>query len=536
MKGGMIMNRISKAIWIVVLAGMVIVLAGCYSCRSHWKAKGRQVPPEVAYSMYWDKDCVPVPLPVPPPPIPSTECGPYVVSRTYPTTEAGMIKLEKTMPDQVQINAEFDYSIRVTNLAEVAVDDVKVTENTEGNFKFNESDPPADIQGNQLTWSIGALAPGATRQIRVSGSAMSNDCVKNCAKVSYTIPACGFIKVVQPLLYLAKLAPSKKKLCDDIPLTYVVKNRGTGDATNVEIIDELQGEQMTADGGNRINIAVGTLKPGESKEYTVMTRARSTGAFSSKAIARADAGLRAESRLPTTVVTQPELQISKAGPDREYLGRKVSYIITLKNTGDSPATETVLEDMVPAGATNIVVSDGGIVVGDKVIWNLGTIGKGQSRAVSVGYVPSTAGAYTTRATARAICAEGVTVSADTNIEGIAAILLEVVDLSDPIEVGENETYLITVTNQGTKADTNIRINCFLEKTMKFVSASGQTQTRVSDGKIVFQPLDVLEPGEKATWKVVVRATYSGDVRFRVTMDSDQLTRNVEETEATNFYE
>ena len=530
------MSRMSKAIWIVVLAGMVIVLSGCYSCRSHWKAKGRQVPPEVAYSMYWDKDCVPLPLAVPPPPIPSTSCGPYVVSRTYPSTEAGMIKLEKTMPDQVQVNAGFDYSIRVTNLAEVAVDDVKVTENTEGNFKFSESDPPADIQGNQLTWSIGALAPGGTREIRVSGSAMSNDCVKNCSKVSYTIPACGFIKVVQPLLGLVKLAPPRKTLCDDIPLTYVVKNRGTGDATNVEIIDELQGEQMTAEGGNRISIAVGTLKAGESKEYTVITRAQRTGTFSSKAMARADAGLRAESRLPATIVSQSELQISKAGPDREYLGRKVNYTILLKNTGDSPATDTVLEDKVPAGVTSIIVSDGGIVAGDKVVWNLGTIGVGKSKAVSVSYVPTMAGTYTAKATARATCAEGATVSVDTMIEGVAAILLEVVDLSDPIEVGHNETYLVTVTNQGTKADTNIRINCFLEDTMKFVSSTGETQTQATNGKIAFQPLDTLEPGDKATWKVVVQAMGAGDVRFRVTMDSDQLTRNVVETEATNFYE
>ncbi len=529
------MSRMSKAIWIVVLAGMVVVLAGCYSCRSHWKAKGREVPPEVAYTFYWDKDCVPIPLAVPPPPIPSTECGPYVVSRTYPTTEAGMIELEKTMPDQVQINAEFDYSIRVTNVAEVAVDDVKVTENTEGNFKFIESDPPAEIQGNQLTWSIGALAPGGTREIRISGSATTNDCLKHCSHVSYTIPACGFIKVVQPLLYLAKMAPSRKMLCDDIPLTYVVKNRGTGDATNVEIIDELQGEQITADGSNRINIAVGTLKAGESKEYIIMTRARRTGTFSSKAQARADAGLRAESLLPSTVVTQPELQISKAGPDREYLGRMVDYTITLRNTGDGPATDTVLEDRVPAGVTNIVVSDGGIVDGTSVVWNLGTIGIGQSRTVSISYVPSTAGTYTAKATARATCAEGATVSVDTSIEGVAAILLEVVDLSDPIEVGQNETYLITVTNQGTKPDTNIHINCYLEDTMKFVSASGETETSAVDGKISFELLDSLAPGARATWKVVVQAVSPGDVRFRVTMDSDQLTRNVVETEATNFY-
>ena len=82
----------------------------------------------------------------------------------------------------------------------------------------------------------------------------------------------------------------------------------------------------------------------------------------------------------------------------------------------------------------------------------------------------------------------------------------------------------------------VSFNCFLEHTMKVVSASGATKTQAIDGTVAFQPLDSLAPGDKATWKVVVRATYAGDVRFHVTMDSDQLTRNVEETEATNFYE
>jgi hypothetical protein len=37
------------------------------------------------------------------------------------------------------------------------------------------------------------------------------------------------------------------------------------------------------------------------------------------------------------------------------------------------------------------------------------------------------------------------------------------------------------------------------------------------------------------WRVVVRAVEPGDVRMKVTLTSDQLTRPVEKTEATNFY-
>ncbi len=528
------MSRMSKAIWIVVLAGMVILLAGCYSCRTHWKRKGQEVSDEVAHKFYWDKECVPLPQAVPPP-FAATECGPYIISRTYPTPDAGVITLEKTMPDEVQVNAPFDYEISVTNVSGVMLDNVKVTEDLSDNFVFAEAQPTAQRDGERLTWLLGTMEPQMSQRIRVWGRARTSECIRQCANVTYDMPTCTFIRVVEPQLKITKTAPRRELICNDIPLTFTVTNEGTGMATNVKIVDELPQGLVTEYGERSIEIQVGSLGAGESREYTILTRAQRTGAFSSSAVSTAAGALRAESIATRTVVTQPVLNITKTGPAKQYLGRRVTYTITLTNDGDSPATETVLEDVLPANVTDISASHGGTTIGSKVIWNLGSIGEGDFREVTLTYTPPTSGTYSSKATATARCAEGAKASVETMIEGIAAILLEVVDISDPIEVGQNETYLITVTNQGTKADTNIRINCFLEKTMKFVSASGETKTRATDGKVVFQPLDSLAPGARATWKVVVQALRPGDVRFRVTLDSDQLTRNVEETEATNFY-
>ena len=147
-----------------------------------------------------------------------------------------------------------------------------------------------------------------------------------------------------------------------------------------------------------------------------------------------------------------------------------------------------------------------------------------------------AGTVRNVAKATATCAEGVSASAQTSIEGIPAVLLEVIDLNDPIEVGGNETYVITATNQGSMADTNIAIVCTLEENETYVSSSGATTGRAEGNKVVFQPLASLAPKAQAQWKVVVKAVKAGDVRFKVTMNTDQLTRPVEETESTNLYE
>ena len=103
-------------------------------------------------------------------------------------------------------------------------------------------------------------------------------------------------------------------------------------------------------------------------------------------------------------------------------------------------------------------------------------------------------------------------------------------------VGEDVTYVIKVTNQGTADGTNIRIVAYLEDTMRYVSSSGSTAARVSPSTITFEPLKKLAPKQFASWQLKIKAAKQGDVRFRVKLLSDQIKRSVDETEATNFYQ
>ena len=140
------------------------------------------------------------------------------------------------------------------------------------------------------------------------------------------------------------------------------------------------------------------------------------------------------------------------------------------------------------------------------------------------------------ATVECDCAKTVSATCDVEVTGIPAILLEVVDIEDPVQVGSRETYLIRATNQGSAPGTNIRIAATLEPNMRFVSADGATRGAGRGLGVTFDPLASLAPGEEAEWRIVVEAVSAGDVRFKVSMTSDQLTRPVEESEATNVYE
>ncbi|MEN6384330.1 MAG: hypothetical protein ABFD79_03945 [Phycisphaerales bacterium] len=522
-------------------------LPGCYSCQSwhHMWGKPREDYP--AGKFMWDKNCKPLkqvakekpaPKQEPPKPQPAaakSACGSASASGSYPCETCTLVKLEKNMPAEVEMNSEFSYTITVTNPTEIMLKDVVVTETTPENFKASGTNPKAQVDGRDLIFGLGVLEPGATKVITIAGMATTTNCLQSCANVSYVIPTCTNVNVVQPALKLVKTAPASALLCETIPVKFIVTNTGSGSAGNVKIEDALPAGLKTVDGKSSILFNAGTLAAGQSKEFNAVLKADKTGKYENKAVATSANGLKAEAST-ITEVQQPVLAVSKNGPDTLYIGRTATYEIKVVNKGNSPAANTIVTDTIPAGVTAIKASNGGTVSGSNVVWNIGSLPAGAAKTVQVSYTASTAGAISNTAKATASCAEPATASATTNVTGIAAVLLEVIDTEDPIEIGSNETYVITATNQGSMADTNIRIVCTLEDNEQYVSSSGATTASAVGQTVTFEPLPSLAPKTKATWRVVVKAVKPGDVRFTVTMTTDQLTRPVQETEATNLYQ
>jgi len=550
-----------KKILNVSLVLLVFGLFGSSGCKSlqsflPW-AEQVEPEPQQAEKFFWDSDHEPIaiaPIQTVSPPIEvsaaterpaavepvlvvASEPEFSVVSMTYPWLECGVIRLDKTMPKEVELNRPFDYYIKITNLTDTMLADVVITEELPSNFKFTSSDPGATEDASKLVWKINSLGSKASKQITISGVATYIEPLEHRTTViTPVIPASATAKVVQPKLELMKTAPAEVLLCDPIPVTFVVANSGTGSARNVKIIDMLPAGLRTTDGKSKLVFDVGTLAEGQSRQFSAELRAIKTGRHVSKAVASSSTGLTSESTATTTIVGLPVLTIRNVGPKQQYLDQALTYEITVANTSNALAKNTVVEDSVPEGATLIETSAGAKLSGSKLIWEIGTLVPNSSRKVSVSYLPTKAGMLTNIATATAYCSEAVSASAKTLVTGISAVSLEVVDVDDPVRIGTRTTYAISVMNQGSAAATNIRIVCMLEDNVRYVSSSGATASSIEGQMVRFLPLSSLAPKAKADWHVVVAAVKPGDVRFKVVMNADQLTRPVEETEATHLYE
>ncbi len=96
------------------------------------------------------------------------------------------------------------------------------------------------------------------------------------------------------------------------------------------------------------------------------------------------------------------------------------------------------------------------------------------------------------------------------IEGLAAILFQVADTTDPIGVGGETNYEVHVVNQGTKAASNVRLTVILPPDeVTPVAAEGPTGYAAGRGRVQFNPLAQLAPKADTTYRIRVKAPEAG---------------------------
>ncbi|MHC4985769.1 MAG: COG1361 S-layer family protein [Planctomycetota bacterium] len=457
---------------------------------------------------------------------------------TRKTWLAPKIAITKSAPASAIVGDTFMYSMTVSNPSRMAADNVTVVDELPSGMRYVSSSPAAQVSGQRLMWSLGTLAGGASQQLSVNVEATQTGQFTNCATVTADLGLvdedCADTVVCAPALAIEKSAPAEVLICDPIEYVFVVRNTGNAPATNVRLEDNLPDGLTGQNGQSMVVSNIGTLAAGQAMTVRFQARANRTGDFNNTATVTADRGLTAQASA-RVVVREPVLALTKTGPALRYLNTNVTYQLTVRNTGDVAATNTVLVDSLPAGARFVEASDGGQLSGGQVRWNLGTMAVGGSQTVSVTFQATQVGTMRNSASVSAYCAQA-TAEATTEVQGIPAVLLECVDQQDPVEVGGEETYTITVTNQGSAEGTNIVIVCTLPAEETFVSAGGPAAHSAQGQTVRFEPLGSLAAGARATYTVVVRGTAAGDVRFRVDLTSDQIDEPVMETESTRFYE
>jgi uncharacterized membrane protein len=340
--------------------------------------------------------------------------------------------------------------------------------------------------------------------------------------------------VARPALALTKTMPPEVSVCRPLEAIIAVRNTGNVPLTGVRLTDTLPPGFRTMDDQPTLVLDVGTLEPGRGMQYTTQLKPGGRGRQQNRVQATAAEGVSAEATAET-LVRAPLLRLSGHTSTDAVPGRPVNVCLVVENLGDAAEPRVTLSLPIPGGVQVVGASQGGVVAADRITWEIAELSAGDDREVCAAVTVVEPGELSLPASARGDCAPPAETVCRVAVAGIPAILLEVMDLDDPIEVGSPETYEIRVTNQGSAAGTNIRLVCTLEESQELLSTTGPTPMQAAGRILTSEPLPVLAPKAQATWRVTVRAGTAGDVRFSVRLNSDQIERPVEETEATHQY-
>lgn len=228
------------------------------------------------------------------------------------------------------------------------------------------------------------------------------------------------------------------------------------------------------------------------------------------------------------------------GPKKQYANLDTRYFVTVKNIGQASATNLAVEFMPTAKMAFVSASDEGKFLAGKVAWLLGTLEAGASRTLVTTLKPKEAGEQCHEASA--LADKGVKAQAKfcTLFGGLSALLIELRDRFDPIEIGTETSYQITIINPGNAPLTNIRVRAFIPDGLALTKAGpadNKLDEPVQGAKVLaYDVLPSLPEGERRTFEVFVQGVKPGDYRFRVQIIADQLEAGpVIEEESTRVY-
>jgi len=338
---------------------------------------------------------------------------------------------------------------------------------------------------NFPTLTIAMTSPSNGGSISNSAT-VSNANDPNGANNSASVPTSV---TAQADLQITKNGPGGVTAGQNITYTIVVTNAGPSSAGNVTVSDPTPANLtfVSASGGgcSTFPCALGPLTSGQivtitstySTSPTFSGNVTNTATVSSTTNDPDNSNNSASAT--TNVGAQADLSISKNGPASAIPGQTISYVITVSNGGPSPATNTVVTDVTPAGLA--FVSNTGACT-TQFPCNIGTVNNGSPATITSTYTVASnfTGASITN---NASVSSSVNDPSTTNNSASATMTItQQTDLSitksgpPTASPGGTITYTVTVSNLGPSDAGNVVVSDPTPTGLTFVSNSGACTT------------------------------------------------------------
>jgi uncharacterized repeat protein (TIGR01451 family) len=415
-----------------------------------------------------------------------------------------LLSIEKSASaDAVQAGSLLTYTLTVENTGDIPATGMTITDTVPEDTSFVSAEGGGQLTGGEVRWTGLTLPVGdsATARFTVQvdsplpdGAQLANvDYGVRCAEgVSATNAPLQTTVRSAPELHIAGVAaPDPVQPGGLLTYTLTVQNTGNANATGVNIGNAVPADTtfVSAEGGgfvlngvvrwNNQKVPAGTQV---TRQFTVRVDPDlPDGATITNASYGVVCGQGAHATgtpFTTAVQEMPRLALTgSATPDPVEAGGRLTYALTVENTGGLAATGVVITDAIPAHTAFVAASDGGTEDAGEVRWDIGSLDVDEARTVTLTVQVDRLladGTVLHKEGGRARSAEGVgaTGSAITTlVHSAPAFDVTLAAAPSPVEAGGRLTYTLTVRNTGGVTATGVVVTDAVPAHTAFVAAS-----------------------------------------------------------------
>ncbi|MFO0791843.1 MAG: hypothetical protein U0805_20465 [Pirellulales bacterium] len=443
--------------------------------------------------------------------------------------------IQKFAPAEIQVGKTAKFVLQIRNAGNQSADGVTIRDEVPQGTKLISTSPNATPEGSQIVWQIGKLSPGEDRTVEMQLMPTSEGDIGSVATVSYTAQASVKTRCTMPQLAIRMTAASEVMVGSQQHVKIEIKNPGSGAATGVMLFENVP-PNVKHVAGPALEFEIGTLRPGETRELDLVLTAEKAGKVVNTLTAKADGNLQVQQQVEFEVIA-PALSVGLNGPERRYLERPATYEVSVENPGTAAAHDVQIVTKLPKGMKFVRANNMGEydAATHAVYWSLAELPKGETGKVELVAMPTETGPQTLQVESHAQQGLSDRKQREIVVEGLAAIMFEVRDLEDPIEVGGETGYEIRVVNQGTKAATNVQVAVEIPPGLKLISAEGETAHKAQDGRLLFDPIQQLAPKADTVFRIKAQGLQPGDQRITVQVNTDDLQQPIRREESTRVF-
>ncbi|MDP9343279.1 MAG: hypothetical protein M3Q23_14545 [Actinomycetota bacterium] len=340
-------------------------------------------------------------------------------------------------------------------------------------------------------------------------------------------------------------SPDPVVVGSDITYTLTVSNAGPDTATGVVLTDALdpttafvsaspdQGTCQESSG--TVSCDLGSLDSEAAATVQIEVATTQPGTVTATAQVHGDQAdpdpSNDSASTDTTVrVLSADLSVTLTdAPDPVKVGSDVTYTLSVSNAGPDTATGVSLTDTLDPTTTFVSASpDQGTCQesSGSITCDLGSLDADAATQVQIEVATTQPGIVTATAEVHGDQADpdssNDVASQDTTVGPLEADLsVQLTDDPDPVKVGSDVTYTLTVSNAGPDTATGVTVTDALDPTTAFVSASPDQGTCQETSGTVVCDLGFLDPGAATHVQVVAGTTQPGTVTDTAQVQADQ---------------